>query len=170
MERIHQTCIEMLTQRGYTITKDENNVIIAEKDNNGTPQQICAFTEPAAKFNIDKVHQYIALLGNMGITHAIVPYNGTVTHVAKKVVQNSGDIVIELFKSNELMNNITKSQFVPLHERTSPEEAAAFKAKYGDVIPELISTRPISRFYGYHRGDIIRITRDNGYVTYRIVR
>jgi len=33
-----------------------------------------------------------------------------------------------------------------------------------------LRTDPISRFYGYERGDIIKVTRTGGIVTYRIVR
>ena len=47
---------------------------------------------------------------------------------------------------------------------------ANFKKKYTDDIPIILKSDPISRFYGYERGDIIKVTRKSGYVMFRIVK
>ena len=44
------------------------------------------------------------------------------------------------------------------------------KEKYGDTFPSLLKSDPISRFYGYNKGDIIKVTRKNGIVIHRIVK
>ena len=62
---------------------------------------------------------------------------------------------------------------VPKHEleyKKGTVGCANFKKKYGEDIPIIMKSDPISRFYGYERGDIIKVTRKNGYVMFRIVK
>jgi len=44
-----------------------------------------------------------------------------------------------------------------------------FRRKYGAGFPVMKKTDKIAEFYDYRVGDVIRITRHNGYPTYRIV-
>jgi DNA-directed RNA polymerase I, II, and III subunit RPABC1 len=84
------------------------------------------------------------------------------------------DIKIELFIQEELQYNITKHRLVPEHIRLSPDEAKEFKEKFGLRHPAILLTDPISRFFAYKRGDVIKIMRKTGrgdpFVTYRIVK
>ena len=92
---------------------------------------------------------------------------------AKKVIEEANDLIIELFQEEELQYNITKHYLVPKHELSYPKGTKIskdFKDKYGDKFPVLLKTDPVARFYGYNKGDIIKITRKGGYVTYRFVK
>ena len=87
------------------------------------------------------------------------------------------DIEIELFFEDELQYNITKHILVPEHIRLSNNKAKKFKEKYGTKFPILLINDPISRFFNYKSGDIIKIIRcqkikedSNYYITYRIVK
>jgi len=161
---------EMIIQRGYEITEDDDDKIIGTNDED---EQIVVFTQPVIKFNIDRVKEYISLLHKMGMNHCIVIYTESVTPMTKKLVANSVDIKIELFTQEELQYNITKHRLVPLHVRLSTEDGKEFKKKYGLKFQAILRTDPISRFYGYQRGDVIKIVRTNGenkFVSYRIVK
>ena len=113
------------------------------------------------------------MLKKMDVSHCIIVYRDSATPVAKKIVEESKDINIELFTEEELQYNITKHYLVPKHEleyKKGTVACANFKKKYGDDIPIIMKSDPISRFYGYERGDIIKVTRKNGYVMFRIVK
>ena len=166
-----QTVIEMITQRGYKITEsDDDDKIIGI---NSAGESIVVFTQPVIKFNVDRVKEYISLLHKMGMNHCILIYTESVTSMTKKLIENSVDIKIELFTSEELQYNVTKHRLVPQHIKLSPSEAKEFKKVYGLKHPAILRTDPIARFYDFNRGDVIKIVRINGedkFVTYRIMK
>ena len=168
MEKITETCIEMLQQRGYEITHSDTEKIIGVRIDDGS--QICVFMINTPKFNVSLVEEYIVLMNELGINHSIIVYKNTITPFAKKVLTSCDSMTIELFLEDELQYNITKHRLVPLHEKLQDTEADEFKKKYGTKYPIILKTDPIARFYGYNRGDIIKITRKDNYVTYRIVK
>ena len=107
------------------------------------------------------------------VFHAIIVYKDSATPVAKKIIEESNDILIELFQEEELSYNITKHYLVPKHEliyEKGSKGAKEFKDKYSDKFPIILKSDPISRFYGYKKGDIIKVTRKSGNIMYRIVK
>jgi DNA-directed RNA polymerase I, II, and III subunit RPABC1 len=167
----YDICVEMFNQRGYEIVEQDDERILAIKEDGN---QICAFiSKNMTKFNVDRIQEYISMIKKMDICHCLIVYKDSATPIAKKVVEDSKEIVIELFNEDELKYNITKHYLVPLHEllyKKKTKECDEFKKKYSDKFPVLLKTDPVARFYFYDKGDIIRITRKDGYVTYRIVR
>ena len=160
---------DMLTQRGYIITEDnyESNNIIGI---NSLKTKIIVFTTPVVKFNVDTVKEFITITNNLNIDHCIVIYSLSVTSMAKKLIENSFDVKIELFKLDEVQFNITSHILVPLHIKLSDVDATKFKDLYGVKFPTILKTDPIARFYNYQKGDIIKIIRNGNYVTYRICK
>ena len=170
MDTAIQTVTEMITQRGYKITKSDDDIIVGT---NSTGEHIIVFTQSVAKLNIDRVKEYISILHKMEMKHCIVIYVENVTSITKKLIENSVDIKIEIFTLEELQYNITKHRLVPKHIILSPTESKEFKQLYGLKYPVILRTDPIARFYDFNRGDVIKIIRMNGvdeYITYRIVK
>lgn len=165
-QRIYTTILELLEQRGYKDREIKEDRIIASKKED----IICVFTNVISKFNIDKVKECINILNKMDIRRAICIYKNSITPIAKKAILNMTDYKIELFMEEELLYNITKHRLVPLHIPLCKEKSREFKELYGDKIPIILKTDPISKFLGFQRGDIIKIVRNNGYITYRLVR
>lgn len=161
-----QTCLEMFQQRGYNIIDHDDDRINAIKQDGNL---ICAFMADTPKFNVVRVQEYIAFMNELGTHHGVIVYKDNATPMAKKVVDNSQDIIIELFTEEELQYNITKHRLVPKHERLPAEEAIVFKKRFGTKFPVILRTDAISRFYGYNKGDIIKINRTDG-IIYRIVK
>ena len=100
-----------------------------------------------------------------------------VREAAKKVVEElpkssegKNNYIIELFEHKTLRYNITKHRLVPKHTALSKKASHQFKEKYGTKIPILLRTDPIVQFYNFQRGDIIRIDRQDGFVTFRIIK
>ena len=170
---VRSTCIEMIQQRGYKIIKNDD-VIIAEKlDHNN----IIVFFNETSKLDVERLKEYLSLMGESGIYHSIIIFKDAVTPVAKKVVEElpkssegKNNYIIELFEHKTLRYNITKHRLVPKHTALPKKASQQFKELYGTKIPILLRNDPIVQFYNFQRGDIIRIDRQDGFVTFRIVK
>ena len=174
-DSVRKTCIEMLQQRGYdTITQNEDASIVGTKS--GQNDTIAIFFNPSLKLDVERVKEYITLMVDSDIHHSIIVYKDSVTPVARKVIEElpkSADthgLLIELFEEKSLRYNITKHRLVPKHTALSKSESADFRTKYGTKIPVLLKIDPVVRFYNFQRGDVIRIDRVDGYVSFRLVR
>lgn len=175
MSKTKEICKEMLTQRGYIILDENENQVLAEKPD-GT--NMCVFISQIPKLNTEKCQEYINIMNQMEINHAIIIYVDSITASAKKIIENlppismEGDfgLHVELFCRSELQFNITKHRLQPTFEKLVLSEARKFKKEYGSKFPYMLKTDAIARFYDYQQNDIIKITRKNGYITYRIVK
>ena len=107
---------------------------------------------------------------DLNLVHAIIIYKDSVTHVAKKVIDDLQGITIELFDEKTLRYNITKHRLVPQHTPLTKTESMEFRKKYGVKLPVILKSDPIAHFYNFQKGDIIRIDRPDGYVSFRIVK
>lgn len=167
MEIAYNICMEMFTQRGYEILDSDEDRILASKEDGS---QICAFFT-IHKFNIDRLQEYIAMLKKMDVWHCVIVFKENATPVAKKIVLDSKEMIIELFEQDEMQYNLTKHELVPRHEKVAMNKANSeqFKKKITDKFPIILKTDAVSRFYGFVKGDIIKVTRKDGYVTYRRV-
>jgi DNA-directed RNA polymerase I, II, and III subunit RPABC1 len=170
MEKVYQVCIEMFEQRGYNIIdKDDEQLLALKKDG----KQVCAFISNTPKFNVEKIQEYITIMKQLDVFHSIIVYKYNATPVAKKIKEDSTEILIELFQEDELRFNITKHYLVPKHEleyEKGSKGAKEFKQKYSNKFPVLLQNDPVCRFYGFKNGDIIKVTRKGGNVIYRIVK
>jgi len=170
MDKSYKICLEMFEQRGYNIIEKNEDQILAIKKNG---KQVCAFLAKNPKFNVERIQEFLSIMKQIDVWHSIIVYKDNVTPVAKKVIEEATDLTIELFQEEELQYNITKHYLVPKHEIAylkGTKSSKEFKDKYGDTFPILLKTDPVARFYGYNKGDIIKITRKGDYITYRFVK
>ena len=166
MEVAKKVCQEMLQQRNWIISVVEETQIKGIT-NDGKTYEIYFVLEP--KLNISNVKACIETTGQK-IDHRIIVYNKNITPSAKKVINNYVESTFELFTLNDLQFNITKHYLVPEHTMLSNEEAEQFKKSLGIDIPILQKTDKVCQFYNFPRGAIIKITRRDGGVGYRIVK
>lgn len=170
MQKAYEICLELLQQRGFEIIDQTEDRILGVKKGG---KQICAFISNTPKFNVEKMQEYISMMKKLDLTHSIIVYKDNATPVAKKVIEDSDDMTIELFQEDELQYNLTKHYLVPKHElvfEKGTKKCKEFKEKYSDKFPILLKSDPVCRFYGYNKGDIIKITRKGGNIMYRIVK
>ena len=170
MLKAYEVCIEMLQQREYKIidTKDDQRILAIKPDGH----IMCVLTFNTSKFNVETIQEYISMMKKMEINHSIIVYQDSATPIAKKIIDESADLNIELFHVDELQYNITKHFLVPKHElfyRKNTIGAFDFKKKYSSKFPFLLKNDPVARFYGFETGDIIKIIRNEG-IIFRIVK
>lgn len=164
-ERAHEVCLEMLEQRGYTIVDTEN--IMALKADGST---VVVFFNDSPSFDTKSMKEIFFLMNQLDNNHSIVIYKEKITPATKSILSQSNEMRVELFMEEDLQYNITKHRLQPIFEKLSDNEASDFKKKYGVKFDILRVDRPISRFYDYKKGDVIRIIRKDGYINYRIVK
>jgi len=169
MLKAYEICLEILHQRHYTVIDKDNERILALKPNG---EKMCVFTTNSTKFNVETIHEFISMMKKIDINHSIIVYQDNATPVAKKIIEESTELNIELFQVDELQYNITKHFLVPKHQLMYKKNTIGcvnFKNKYSSKFPHLQKNDPVARFYGFDTGDIIKITRDDG-VMFRIVK
>jgi DNA-directed RNA polymerase I, II, and III subunit RPABC1 len=79
---------------------------------------------------------------------------------------------IEYFPINIIQNNITHHHLVPKHSRMSDDEKEKLIKMYNadpNRFPSMESDDPISRYYGFRVGDMIRVQRSPKEISYRYV-
>lgn len=158
---------EMLTDRGYVITDNSVDDKLIAQDQTS---QLIVLISQVDKLNINIIKEYIKLIEELKIPKCIIVYNNCITASAKKVIQNLYHINIEVFNENELQYNITHHKYVKPHIKIEGDEFDKINTKYGKNLPILLSSDPVSRYYNFKKGDIIKIIRKHDIVAYRVVR
>tara|TARA_A100001011_G_scaffold400701_1_gene517730 strand:- start:2298 stop:2768 length:471 start_codon:yes stop_codon:yes gene_type:complete len=156
----------MLEQRNYNIIREEEDKIIALKPDS---EQMIVFISNTQKFNVKNIQLYISIMNELEIFHAIIIYKEGVTSFTKKAIEQTSEMVFELFLEEDLQVNITKHKYQPNFEKLSLEEATKIK-EFSTQFPILKKDDPISRFYNYTKGDVIKVIRKNNNIIYRIVK
>jgi len=157
----------MLQQRDYDIIEQGEEFIKAKKPDGNF---MCVFITNISKFNNVCAQEYIGMMNDMNIEHSIIVYKNSVTSAVKNIKQNFQGMKIELFSQEELQYNIITHRYQPKFEVLCEKDSERFRKMYDTKFPIMLKTDPIARFYGYQRGDVVKITRKNGYVMYRIVQ
>jgi DNA-directed RNA polymerase I, II, and III subunit RPABC1 len=173
-EVVRTVCKELLYQRGFSVTEEDKDKIVAKNEK----KIMGIFFSAMPKFNTERAHEYITMMDDLDIHHGIIVYRDGITSSAKKVIENLPShslgfdvhLKVELFNENELTFNITKHHLQPKFESLGREESKAFKKQFGVKFPAILTTDPVVRFYGWQSGLVIKITRKSGYVAYRIVK
>jgi DNA-directed RNA polymerase I, II, and III subunit RPABC1 len=135
-----------------------------------TQKQVLVWYYAQEKMNIDSIKEFVYYLESKKIQHGIIIYQTTITSSTKKVIDNLFQFCIEIFELKELVYDITQFKYYCHHECVSPSESLEIKKKFGHSLPSLLKSDPVVRYYGFSKGDIIRIFRKNNTIAYRIVR
>ena len=165
-----QTCIEMIQQRGYTNIEHENEYMI-KAFNVETNDNVIIFIDSSIKLNKDTLTKYMSVMKSADVNHGILIYNEGVTSVTVKYIEQTIDMVLEIFPVRDLQFNITKHRLQPCKfRRLTTEEMIVFKEKYTLKFPIMRYSDPIRRFFNFRRGDIIEVTNKNTSITHRVVK
>lgn len=167
MDNSYEICKQMFEQRNYQIIEEYQTYIIALKQNQ---QKIIVFFSNDLKINVKNIHSYLSIAFNLEIKHIIIIYKTDVTSFTKKIIEQTDDIIFELFDYKDLQFNITKHILQPTFQKLDRETANDFKKKFGTKFGIMKKEDPIAKFYFFQKGDVIRIIRKNNYITYRIIK
>lgn len=111
-----------------------------------------------------------------GLVHVMVVVESE-TNPAKEKVATYNRVnpnhKIEVWNWEGCQVNITKHVLVPRHERCAPgelERMCAIHHTSPELLPVLLTTDPVCRWYDFPVGSMIKITRASGEIAYRVVK
>jgi DNA-directed RNA polymerases I, II, and III subunit RPABC1 len=168
MQRSYQTCLEILNQREYNVIEKDEEKIIGEHKIKG---KIVFFFSDSLKFNVKNIQIYMNEMDDLQIFDSVIVYKKDITSFTKKTIEKaSHEMKIVMFAEEDLQYNITKHVLQPKFIKLNQKESEELKNKFESKFSVMKKIDPIARFYGYNRGDLIKVIRKSGYVTYRIVK
>lgn len=163
-EKCFDVVREMMADRGHKEWGADGVVCVFK----GEPD-VMVFVCQTDKFNIEGVKHTIYEMQQRRLRHAIVVYQNIITSSARKAIEHLHDYTIELFEKKELQYNPTRHRFYCPHTRI-PKDSSEVPVGQTHLLPVLLRTDVIARYFHFSRGDVVRVERKNGSIAYRIVK
>jgi len=120
--------------------------------------------------------RFMSLMVDNGCTRGILIVGGRFSNLAKTMLSDVAPLLIEHFRQEEVIIDITEHELVPEHVVLTPEEKAALLARYKlreTQLPRIQAGDPVARYYGMQRGQVVKIIRPSEtagrFCTYRVV-
>lgn len=195
-----KTCLEMARDRGYVINNNYNSINYAEfkyllQDKNHNIDIIC----DTNKINESKI-LYIKFIPGIRIKPSSIK---EVFEEIKNKINSNKELELTIILKNEPNNsilklqhddsygkiqilwckklqfNITKHELVPKHTKLNDDDSNKLLERYSlqskFQLPILLRDDPVSKYYNFQNGDIIKITNtktshNEKYIFYRCVR
>jgi DNA-directed RNA polymerase I, II, and III subunit RPABC1 len=194
--RVRKTIFEMMHDRNYmvsqaeldmslqqfkdtfgeTINREELTIIVQSKVD--VKDQLFVFFPPKdEKVSIKLIRRYAERMEAEEVRRAILVVPNELTPSACKILAGMAHkLLIETFREEELVVNITAHELVPKHVKLTPAEKSELLKKYlikEAQLPRMQRTDPVARYFGLVPGDVVMIFRPSEtagrYVTYRYV-
>ena len=154
------TCLEMFAVRGYTVVYS-SDVEIRGLD---SKQRIVVLLIcPYQKLNVEIVKYYYNYIHLEDIHHFILVHTSTVTKNIVSIIKNITPKRFELYDANLIKFNILKHRFVPKHEKIGHE------VENTNQYPCMKRSDAVAKFMDFTKGDIIKIYRHDGSISFRYV-
>lgn len=156
----------LLKYRNYKITEKDENRFIAQNNE----KFIIVIFSIFPNLNIEGIKEYLNILNTLSFTHMIIVYNKSITSSSKKIIETIKvqGINIEVFQSDKLVD-ISAHRLFRSHEKITGDEESEIREKYGNKLPKILTSDAMVLWYGFQIGDILRITRKDGHIAYRLV-
>ena len=185
MANVKKVQLEMLADRGYIISKDEL-WLLEDNDNSSFEQKRIKWNNTYK--NIDNtrtiyVHylsgdsmiedvRFFVLQMEKNSEGIIIGDSEQIKTINKKIYQEELKKIkftksIQIFDHDELTYNVTKSIYVPKHELISMDDIIHFVHK--DQLSLIYTTDPISKYYNWSVGDVIRVYEYNDITSYMTI-
>jgi len=165
MRRVKNNAKTMLSKRGFTSVfffGDGDDVLVGKGNENRAKADITVHFCKAPKATTKCVRDIVEDESfDFSKKKIIVTLFGSTTTKNEKFFSESVQHLTYFF----LLNDVTEHVLVPRHELVSKEEEAdAICKKYASAaknldFPILLKTDPVSQFFGFEKGDLVRIHR-----------
>jgi len=179
--RVRKTSMEMLEDRGYQISEEDQNMnyedftdrleenaiqLIAISRENPLKMAYVTFILEARSFSKKDLVALKATMDEKYPTNevtVIIVQDKQTPQIAKEL-QNDEYKLYEIFSMKNLMFNITHHEIVSKHILLTQEEADLILKQYQTTraqLPKLLTTDPVAKYYGMKAGDVCKIIRQS---------
>lgn len=198
--RIRKTILNMCHDRGYLIAQEEldqtleefkrdfgcepskgqparSDLMVMSTHNDDPSDRLFVFFPDDPKIGVKQIQIYVAKMEADKVSRAIIVVRTGLTPSARQAMREVGPTyILEDFLESEMLINITEHELVPQHILLTTEEKeelfSMYKLKENQLM-KMLATDPVARYYGYKRGQVIKIIRKSDtagrYVTHRLV-
>lgn len=172
LPRVRQTCAEMLRDRGYVLTRveEENPVIVAD----GEEGEARVVFHSDSRVGVKALRQLREELDAGSVDLVLLVSSEGPTPFTRKELGD--DTRVEFWTFAELAFNITHFDIAPRHSLVSTADELALQQQYHikspQQWPKILRTDPMCRYHAFPVGRLIRIDRTFGptaHVYYRRV-
>ena len=173
LERVLVTCVEMVTDRGYSVLTacaTHDPALVAEREG----EVLHLLFHPEDKVGVKAVRTLQQEMDASGVGKVLLVSTDGPTPFTKKEL--SDEERIAFWTIAKLVINITKFDIVPPHTLLGEEEAASlakqFHVKSDKDWPKLLRSDPVCRYYDFPVGGLVKVDRSFGHaahVYYRMV-
>ncbi len=129
---------------------------------------------PSASVGIKDLKAFAQLLSDKQFYTGIFIVQSAPTSSALKIIPSLLPTIMEIFKEEDLLVNISRNELVPKHILLSPEEKKGLLERYRlkeTQLPRIRVDDPMARFLGLRRGQVVKIIRKSEtagrYASYR---
>lgn len=163
-----RVCKELIKDRHYVIQDENDDYILSCKGGN---DKLCIFKTLHDKISISLIQKVTSECKDLSCKRCIIFYKQTVTPMAKKLIQTGRNLQMNIQTMNikEISFNITHHYLVPKHELVQSSDIIQELQPHKKNLPILKKLDPVSKYYGFKRGDIVRVTRKDNTIMYRVV-
>ena len=149
-------------------------MLVAKRDD---PNEKMYVFFPEQDVGVPQCKMYATRMQEDGVRRAILIVNGKFSNFAKQsLAELSPRLLIEHFRDEEVMVDITQHELVPEHQLLNDSEKLQLLSRYKlkeTQLPRMQAGDAVARFFGMQRGQVVKIIRPSEtagrYVTYRIV-
>lgn len=127
-------------------------------------------------FPSSPIFSFMNLMVENGANRGILIVGGRFSNLAKTMLADVSPLLVEYFRQEEVIIDITEHELVPEHVVLSPAEKSALLERYKlreTQLPRIQAGDPVARYYGMQRGQVVKIIRPSEtagrFCTYRIV-
>ena len=166
METNKKIIEKLLAFRNFKIIERDDTKFIAQNNE----KFLIVIFSIYPTLNIEGIKEYLNIVNTLDFSHMIIVYNKSITSSSKKIIKymKVKGINIEIFQSDKLVDISAHRLFRP-HEKVTGDEEAEIRQKYGSNLPKILTSDAMVLWYGFEIGDILRISRKDGHITYRLV-
>ncbi len=148
----------MMKRRGFHFEQQLELLFFQYKDASGESNILCIF--PNEKLSIETLREIIQFCENQKTRNIILILQHCWSANCKKIFENLTFFSLELFYLKEFQYDLTQLYYYVPHEKIKDKkEVLQLKKLYGNALPVLLKTDMVARYFGYQRGDLVRICR-----------
>tara|TARA_Y100000389_G_C17254726_1_gene409938 strand:+ start:229 stop:717 length:489 start_codon:yes stop_codon:yes gene_type:complete len=156
----------ILEYRGYKCISDDKYMLFR---NEGGDKLIVFHCSD--NLNIQVLKLYLKIMNEINYSHSIIIYSQKITPSSNKILETVKNMYeIELFTKDEMSIDFTQYKYYYPHIKINDIEKNELITKYGNRLPIILQKDMIVRYFNFKKGDILKIIRENDYVTYKIVK
>ncbi|XP_058105628.1 DNA-directed RNA polymerase V subunit 5A-like [Magnolia sinica] len=189
-----RTVLEMLRDRGYTISDSDISLTLPEfRSIHGQRPDLerlristTLISNPSKKIlvifcgtdvvKLGIVRGILSQVSHDNLSRMILVLQNKMTAQARQATKELFPYKVELFQITDLLMNITKHVLKPKHEILTPEEKQKLLSKYNveeKQLPRILEADAVATYYGLEPGQVVKVTYDSEvtglHVTYRCV-